>query len=75
MTDDEAELLAALSRLVAARARAVAAIYDTAAVAFKATASAQRFTEAFVRSEAREIAEHPDLAELNVRMDGYYDAE
>lgn len=75
MTDDEAELLAAASRLMAARARAVAATYDMVAAAFKATASAERFTEAFKRSEAREVAEHPDLAELNAQMNGFYNAE
>ena len=74
MTDDEAELQAARLRHMADRHRAYAAIFDVAAACAKATASAQRLTEAFQRSEAREMAGHPDLAELNVQLDGYYDA-
>lgn len=72
MSDEEAEIKAAILRHMADRHRAIAAAFDTAAAYVKATASAQAFTEAFRRSEAREIAEHPDLAELNVQMDGYY---
>jgi predicted short-subunit dehydrogenase-like oxidoreductase (DUF2520 family) len=75
MTDDEAELLATALRLTALSARALAAAYDMAAAVTKATASAQRLAEAFVRSEAREIAGHPELAELNAQMNGFYDAE
>ena len=74
MTYDEAELRARAAQVVAATARALAATYDMAAAAIRATASTQRFAEAIVRSEAREIAEHPDLAELNVRLDGFYEA-
>lgn len=72
MSNDEAEIKAAILRHMAHRYRAYAAVYDTAAACVKAAASAQALTEAFRRSEAREIATHPDLAELNVQMDGYY---
>lgn len=72
MSPDEAEIRAALLRHMAHRHRAYAAYLDTLAACVKATASAQALTEAFRRSEALEMAEHPDLAELNVQMDGYY---
>lgn len=74
MTDDDAEILARTAGLVASMFRAHAATYDTAAAAIRATAATERFTEAFRRSEARDIAAHPDLAELNVQMNGFYDA-
>jgi hypothetical protein len=32
----------------------------------------RRFAELLTEAEVREIAEHPDLAELNVQLDGYY---
>lgn len=75
MTDDEAEIRATILKHMADRYRAYAAVFDTAAACAKATASAQRLTEAFQRSEAREMAEHPDLAELNVQLNGFYDAK
>lgn len=74
MDDDDAEIRAAFLRHMADRHRAYAAVFDVAAACAKATASARRLTEAFQRSEAREVAAHPDLAELNVQLDGYYDA-
>lgn len=75
MAEDEAEIKAAILRHMAHRYRAYAAVFDVGAACVKATTSAQALTEAFQRSEAREVAEHPDLAELNVQMDGFYDAQ
>lgn len=45
---------------------------DTAAAASMATKSLKQFTGAFNAGVARDVAEHPDLAELNVQMDGFY---
>jgi hypothetical protein len=70
---DEADIRAAMFRHLAHRARALAAIFDLAAACMTATASARRFAAAVVASEASEVAQHPDLAELNVRLDGFYD--
>lgn len=75
MTDDEAEIKAAFLRHMADRHRAYAAVFDVAAACAKATASAQRLVEALQRSEAREVAEHPDLAELDVQLNGFYDTQ
>lgn len=33
----------------------------------------QKMAEAWDGACAQEVAEHPDLAELNVQLDGYYD--
>ncbi|MGW4028229.1 hypothetical protein ACWEFL_02735 [Streptomyces sp. NPDC004838] len=70
---DEYELRARLLRLLAAQHRARAAELEMAAAATLATRSMRRFVEVVTEAEAREIAEHPDLAELNAQMDGYYD--
>jgi len=75
MDEDEVQIKAAVLRHMAHRYRAYAAVFDTAAACVKATASAHQFAEAFRRSEAREVAEHPDLAELNVQLDGFYGTE
>lgn len=75
MDENEAEIKAAMLRHMADRHRAYAAIFDVAAACVKATVSVQRLAEAFHRSEAREVFEHPDLAELNVQLNGFYDAQ
>ncbi|MFF1957978.1 hypothetical protein ACFVWX_13430 [Streptomyces sp. NPDC058220] len=50
-----------------------AAEADGVAEASRAAAAMRRFGEAVRRGTDRDIAEHPDLAEVNVILDGYYD--
>jgi hypothetical protein len=72
-SDDPYELQARRLRILAALHRKRAAELDTAAEAALASRSMRQFTEAWEAGVAKDIAEHPDLAELNVRLDGYYD--
>ncbi|MEE4546433.1 hypothetical protein V2S66_31275 [Streptomyces sp. V4-01] len=60
-------------RLLAKRHRLRAAELEMYANVVTATRSMKRLTEAFTASEVREIAEHPDLAELNAQMKGWYE--
>ncbi|MBT2508828.1 hypothetical protein J7I98_23660 [Streptomyces sp. ISL-98] len=69
---DPYELRARLHRIMAGRLRVAAAQHDMAASAVMATKSLKGFTDAWNASVAREVAEHPDLAELNVQMHGFY---
>jgi len=48
-------------------------MFDVAAECVLAQASAEAFIKAYRASEAKEVAEHPDLVELNLQLDGYYD--
>lgn len=43
-----------------------------AATAIKATASMREFADAWNEAFAEELAEHPDMAELNVQLDARY---
>lgn len=70
---DPYELRARKLRLLAAYYRSKAAELDMAAEAVLATRSMRQFTEAWDKGIAQDIAQHPDLAELNVHLDGYYD--
>jgi hypothetical protein len=72
-SDDPYELQARRLRILAALHRKRAAELDMAAEAALASRSMRQFTEAWEAGVAKDIAEHPDLAELNVRLDGYYD--
>jgi hypothetical protein len=63
---------AALYRVEAAAHRAVAARCDMMAAAVKLAESMRRFAAAVQAGYDGEVAAHPDLAELNVRLDGYY---
>lgn len=77
MTDEQPdpyELRARMLRLLAAGHRKRAAELELAASATLATRSMRSLADALTESEAREIAEHPDLAELNAQMKGWYDA-
>lgn len=69
---DPYELQAAMHRVLAGRLRLWAADQDLAATAVLATRSMRRFADAMNNSVQQEVAAHPDLAELNVQMDGYY---
>jgi len=66
------ELRARQLRILADLHRKRAAELDMAAEAALATRSMRRFVELLTESEARELAEHPDLAELNVQLEGFY---
>ncbi|ELP67707.1 hypothetical protein STRTUCAR8_08579 [Streptomyces turgidiscabies Car8] len=71
---DRYELRARQLRILAGLHRKRAAELDTAAEAALATRSMRRFAELLTESEMRELAEHPDLAELNVQLEGFYGA-
>ncbi|KIF67613.1 hypothetical protein HY68_01555 [Streptomyces sp. AcH 505] len=51
----------------------VASLSDVAVAATSAGNAFRAVAKATETAEAREVADHPDLAELNVRLDGYYD--
>lgn len=69
---DPYELRARQLRILAGLHRKRAAELDMAAAAGLAARSFRRFAELLTEAEVRDIAEHPDLAELNVQLDGYY---
>ncbi|WP_329140940.1 hypothetical protein [Streptomyces sp. NBC_00670] len=71
-TPDPYEVKARMLRAVAAAGRVLAAQIDVAANAVLATQSMRAWAAAMTTSEAHEVAAHPDLAELNVQMDGFY---
>ena len=71
---DPYEVRAALHRAAAIRLRIAAGVHDIASKAALAERSMRQFADAWNASVAREVAEHPDLAELNVQMDGFYGA-
>lgn len=71
---DAYELRARLHRIAAERLRVAAAEQDMAAAAVMATKAMKDFTNVWNAGIARDVAEHPDLAELNVQMDSFYSA-
>ena len=71
---DPYELQARRLRILAALYRKRAAELDMAAEAALATRSMRQFMDAWNAGVAQDVAEHPDLAELNVQLDGFYDA-
>lgn len=70
---DRYEVQARLLRFLATAHRKRAAELEMAAEAALATRSMRRLAEVLTESEVREVAEHPDLAELNAQMRGFYD--
>ncbi|NEB83959.1 hypothetical protein G3I43_07170 [Streptomyces anulatus] len=72
MSNDRSAAEAA-ARLRAAWHRYHAARATTDASVIRLSAAAQRFMVVLQEGTDREIAEHPDLAEVNVMLDGYYD--
>ncbi|MEO3978793.1 hypothetical protein [Streptomyces sp. CAU 1734] len=72
---DPHELRARLHRLMAARYRLAAAEQDAAAEMVITTKAMKDFVATWNAAVARDIAQHPDLAELNVTLDGYYGPE
>lgn len=69
---DPYELEAHRLRILAGLYRKKAAELDMAAQAALATRSMRKFTEAWDAGIAQDFAQHPDLTELNVQLDGYY---
>ncbi|MFB6626494.1 MULTISPECIES: hypothetical protein [unclassified Streptomyces] len=69
---DDYERRAASHRLHAAKHRLIAGMHDAGA-ALAGLAKALHDADAHITATvAREVAEHPDLAELNVQLDGFY---
>lgn len=66
------EFRARMHRIMAGRLRVAAAEQDLAANAVAATASFRQLAAAMAGGDAQDVADHPDLAELNVQCDGYY---
>ncbi|MDT0472994.1 hypothetical protein RM863_12755 [Streptomyces sp. DSM 41014] len=71
-TPDKHKLNARMLRLAAAAHRKRAAELDMAAAAAEAAGSFENFARFLTEAEAREVAQHPDLAELNIRLDSLY---
>ena len=69
---DPYEKRAAMHKAMAIQLRMAAATHELAATAAIAERSMRQFVDTWNASVAREVAEHPDLAELNVQLDGYY---
>lgn len=69
---DPYELKARQLRILAKLHRQRAAELEMAAEAVMAGRSVQRLTELLTEAEARDVAEHPDLAELNAQLEGFY---
>jgi hypothetical protein len=71
---DPHEFRVRMHRIMAGRHRVATAEHEMAAAALKAEKSLRAFAEAWNEGAAKDVAEHPDLAELNVHLDGFYDA-
>lgn len=72
---DPYELHARRLRILAALYRKKAVELDMAAEAALAARSMRQFVDAWDAGVAQDIAQHPDLAELNVQLDGYYGSD
>ncbi|MCX5054206.1 hypothetical protein [Streptomyces sp. NBC_00474] len=72
---DRYELRARQLRILAGLHRRRAAELEKAAEAALASRSMRRLTEMLTEAEVRDLAEHPDLAELNVQLEGFYGAD
>ena len=70
MSDSEREY--ARLRAMAMQAEMEAAKLRFAAAAVRAGAAMRAFAEAYQDGFDTEVAQHPDLAELNVQMDSFY---
>lgn len=69
---DPDELCARMHLIAAAGHRAAAARHEMAAAAVAASKSLRQLADAWNAGIARDVAEHPDLAALNLQMDGFY---
>jgi hypothetical protein len=70
--DEKDQLWASMYRIRAGAHRVAAARNDMYAKLIEASSSLRHFTEAFIASETHDFAQHPDLAELDAQMDGFY---
>ncbi|MEU8968140.1 hypothetical protein AB0D11_02495 [Streptomyces monashensis] len=59
-------------RILAELHRKRAAELDKAAELTLASRSMHRLADLLTEAETRQLAEHPDLAELNVQLEGFY---
>ncbi|WP_145503109.1 hypothetical protein [Streptomyces sp. CFMR 7] len=66
------ELHARMHRIAAAQYRAAAAEQEMLAVMVTTAASLRALGRLMAEAETREVASHPDLAELNLQLDGFY---
>lgn len=73
MRDLTPEEQAACFRARASMHRMMAARNDLMATVTEAAASMRKFATVMQAGFNGEVAAHPDLAELNVQLDGYYD--
>ncbi|MFJ2515598.1 hypothetical protein ACIPEL_36275 [Streptomyces griseoviridis] len=72
MSEKPDDLRAQMLRILAANHRRRAAQLDMAAAALEAARPMKKLVDLLTEAEAREVAEHPDLAELNAQLEGYY---
>ncbi|RJO71416.1 hypothetical protein D5S18_24915 [Nocardia panacis] len=70
--NDEPDLRPRLLRLAAQMHEVQASALRFRAAKLEAAASCRRLCNAFRSGVNRDVADHPDLAELNVMMDGHY---
>ncbi|MFD4000861.1 hypothetical protein [Streptomyces rubiginosohelvolus] len=70
---DERSFAEQAARTRAAWHRYQAVRASTEAGVIRLSAAAQRFMVVLQEGTDQEIAEHPDLAEINVMLDGYYE--
>ena len=75
MDDLTPEERAAAHRVRAEALRYRAAAEDANAAAVTAAESFRRLAATAAAGDAADVAAHPDLAELNVQLDGYYDTD
>lgn len=69
---DRYKLRARQLRVLASLHRQRADELDMTAERMLATRSMRRFAELLTEAEVRQLSEHPDLAELNVQLEGFY---
>jgi hypothetical protein len=75
MTPDEVRRIeAAVHRYTAAKRDIAAAGHRAAAQLLELAPTIEKAVAAMRAAEVAEVAEHPDLAELNVQLDGFYGA-
>ncbi|MFI2081393.1 hypothetical protein [Streptomyces rubiginosohelvolus] len=66
------ERRAQMHRFMATQYRIAAAKEDLCAALATTSATLMELGRAMAEAEAYEVAHHPDLAELNVQLDGFY---
>lgn len=72
MDSDHDDLAYRAARIRAAYFRYQAQVAEVEASVIKAGAAMKRLAKAIQVGTDRDVAEHPDLAELNVQLDGFY---